>query len=366
MIINKNEELIKLCKALEKEAFFTLDTEFIRERTYYSKLCLIQVATEEIRAIIDPLADIDLTPFFELLQNPKVLKILHSSRQDIEIFYNLTGKIPTPIYDTQITAMVFGFGESVGYGKLVQHYFGKELDKSSRLTDWAKRPLTERQVQYAISDVTYLVDIYHNLKKQTFELNRQEWVAEELKSITNPKLYKPSPDTAWQKLKEKPRDEKKLATLKALAKWRELKAMELDRPRRHIISDPVLVEIAKLYPEQQNNISQIRGMKYSGEIFNVLKNLPKVKEEKSKHSENPKRNIVSMLNILLRIQCEKHNVATKLVANKGDVAKISRGETDTHTLNGWRYDVFGKYAVQLVNGQIGFKIEDGELVIYPL
>ena len=186
MIIDKNENLTELCKALEKQPFFTIDTEFIREKTYYSKLCLIQVANEEVKAIIDPLADIDLTPFWDLLQNPSILKVFHSSRQDIEIFHNITGKIPTPIYDTQITAMVFGFGESVGYRKLVKHYCGKELDKSSRLTNWAKRPLDDRQIKYAISDVTYLVEIYKRLKEDTKKAGREKWVAEELKSITNP------------------------------------------------------------------------------------------------------------------------------------------------------------------------------------
>jgi len=364
MIITKTENLQELCDKLAQEPFFALDTEFFREKTYYPKLCLIQVATKEIKAIIDPLADdIDLSPFYELLQNNSVKKIIHSSRQDIEIFYYLTGEVPKNIYDTQIASMVCGFGESISYEKLVNYYCDAELDKSVRLTDWTNRPLSAKQINYALSDVIYLVDIYEKLIENIKIAKRETWIEEEMNLITNKELYVSNPDEIWKKIKKKPPEKKKRVVLKELAKWRELKAIELNIPRKHVLNDNTLINMAKCYP---TNLQNLKKTRYNNEIKELINNISDFQIDETTYYEPESQNLFSLIKILLKIKCEEYNVASKIIISKEDMIKFINGERDLSVLSGWRYDIFGQYALQLIDGEIvlGVKDKDVEIIIF--
>ncbi len=259
--ITTQKELAAFCKSVAQEEFLTVDTEFIREKTYFPRLCLIQIAGSEKAAIIDPLAkDIDLAPVFELLQNPKIVKVFHAARQDIEIFYLLSKKIPAPIFDTQVAAAVCGFGESAGYESLVNQIVGKEIDKSSRFTDWSARPLSEKQLAYALSDVTHLRVIYEKLKKKIEDTGRTTWIAEEHVYLSDPALYDANPDEAWKRLRVGNLKPKHLAVLRELARWREHEAIKHDVPRGRIVKDDVLVELALSAPRKEADLSRIRSI----------------------------------------------------------------------------------------------------------
>lgn len=368
MIIENTKKLTDICKRFEKCEFVTLDTEFIREKTYYPVLCLIQIASKDEAYCIDPMAaDLDLAPLFDLLQNKKVLKVFHAARQDVEIFYHLTGKVPEPIFDTQIGAMVCGFNESVSYQQLVQELTGVSLDKSMRYTDWSKRPLSEKQIQYALCDVTHLVHVFEALKGQLKQSGRMAWLAEETAVLTNPRTYNVDESMVWQKYKTPFNKPQQLHVFAKVAEWREKTAKVKNKPRRHILKDEVLLELAAAHPESKQELERLRGLpngfeksSYATEILEVI-NLAMtdkagvyVPSSKRPVLTNGQRNLSELLKFLLAVVADELGVASKVIASSDDIADFILGVKDAKILNGWRYDVFGKKAQALKQGKISF------------
>ena len=365
-MINTTEALAKLCVQLANERYVTVDTEFIREKTYFPKLCLVQIAGKEGGFAVDPLAKgIELAPFFELLASEKVLKVFHASRQDIEIFFQLTGKVPTPIFDTQIAAMVCGYGESVGYEPLVAKLVGAQIDKSSRFTDWAHRPLSEKQMNYAISDVTHLRPVYEKLVEQIKAADRMKWIKEEMASLYDTAKYEPNPDEVWKKLKYRSRSPKFLATLREVAKWRELEARKSDVPRQRLVKDDTLVEVAAAAPKTPEELQKVRGIgthlstrkiKTLLDAIEFARSLPPEEYPKVEHRKPLPAGsdaLVELLKALLKIKCDEQGVAQKLVAGKEDLEDMVAGKSEEiPALHGWRYQVFGQYAEALLKGKI--------------
>ncbi len=367
-LIQTFEDLKNLCLELQTKEFITLDTEFVREKTYFPKLCLIQVGYREDAAIIDPMAhNLNLEPFFDVLQNENVLKVVHSGRQDIEIFYNLTGKTPKPVFDTQIAASVCGFGRSIGYGALVEAITKTELDKTSRLTDWSLRPLDEKQLEYALRDVTFLIFCYDYLKQYLKDHNRESWIEEETKELLDPKLYENDPDTAWLKIKHSAHSGRFLSALKELAAWRERRAMKYNVPKRSIIKDEALVAIASSLPKTMEELKQVRnirsdiiGGKLATEILEVLdsarhssitSDLRKI--EKERHVKIPcgAMALTEVLKLLLKIKCDQEGVIETVVGGEEDIKNLACGnDKDNPLLTGWRYELFGKDALAFRKG----------------
>ncbi len=365
--IQTSSELADLCEKLAQEPYVAVDTEFIREKTYWPRLCLIQIASDNDEACIDPLAmDLDMSPLFALLNNPEVVKVFHSARQDVEIFYNLTGKVPLPLFDTQIAAMVCGFGESVSYQNLCASLVGVNLDKSQRFTDWSHRPLAPKQVEYALCDVTYLRDVYKKLKEKLESEGRTNWVDEEMAFITASDTYRIDPNEAWLKIKTNSKDRRFLAILKELAKWRELEAQRINRPRKRILFDENLVELALCRPKDRYEISNMRGLpkgiadsRYSGAILDAIEigkaTLPEKCPEVKNRLDAPKgkRALVEMLHILLTIKSEEYDVAPKLIATSEDILHIAiDGKPNVPAMTGWRREVFGEDALALKGGDL--------------
>ena len=314
-LITQTPELEKLCQQLSTQEFITVDLEFLREHHYYAQLCLIQIGSERTCAIIDPLAkDISLFPFFELMQNPNVIKVFHSGRQDIEIIYHLSGKIPTPLFDTQIAAMALGFGESISYESLVAYILHQSLDKTNRLSDWSKRPLTDSQLNYALSDVTHLIEIYRHLSQRLKQTNREEWIKEEMEILTSPQTYDINPQEAWTKIKHRSHSAHFLTLLKELAAWRELRSQTKNTPRQSYIKDEMLLNICAMNPQTKEELCQIRNLrpdiakgKLGDEILNVLeycRQIPKeefVTPPKIKELPNKSGALFELLKLLLKI-----------------------------------------------------------------
>ena len=376
MLISTTAELQNLCQSLTAQKFITVDSEFVREKSYFPKLCLIQVAWQDGAAIIDPLApNMDLSCFLEVLQNPDVLKIFHSGRQDIEIFYQLSGKIPHPVFDTQIAAMVCGFGSSVSYGNLVQAVCKVELDKSSRLTDWGKRPLDNKQLEYALKDVTYLVDCYRYLDKYLQEHQRQDWIKEELADLCDEKLYKPDPDNAWLKIKHSIHSPRFLCLLKELAAWRERRAIKHNTPRHTIIRDEMLVNIASVAPQTEQELAKVRNIpadvvrgKLGKEILQTVNRaldmpfsgeLKKIEQARQVQIPPSASALVEVLKLLLKIKSEQHQVVAQLIADEQNLRDIACGNHDktNPALLGWRYDIFGQYALSFRKGNSVIKYD---------
>ena len=378
-LIKTNKELKEACKTLSKAKFITIDTEFIREKTYWSQLCLIQVCSGELELIIDPLEEeIDLTPFIKILNKKSILKILHSGRQDIEIFYKISGKIPYPIFDTQIAAMVCGFGDSVGYEKLVDKVLRKKIDKSSRFSNWAKRPLTKKQLNYAIGDVTHLYEIYPILNDRLKEKKRTKWLDEELKILTSESTYDTNPEQAYKRLKIRGYDVKTRGVTFQLAKWREEKAQKNDLPRGRVLRDDIIYELASMKPKSVNEIMSLRsfanGLRLKEDRINEIQeqiliglslnseSIPKLPERrKLPHGTNSR---VSLLKILLNSISEESGVAQKLIASTQDLEDlISNDLADIKTLKGWRFDLFGKRALDFKNGKVAITMEENNVVL---
>lgn len=378
--ITSTKELKSFCKKISKESFITVDTEFMRERTYYPKLCLIQVAGKTDHAIIDPLAeDIDLAPFDELLLNPNIRKVLHGCRQDIEIFYFRLGKVPENIFDTQIAAMVCGFQESISYEALVKKYTDGTLDKTHRFTDWSVRPLSDAQMVYAIADVTYLYEIYEKMISFIGHNGRMGWVEEEMDSMKNPMLYHTMPDDAWKRIKARSNKPRFLAVLREIAAWREELAQRKDIPRTRIFRDDVLLQIAATMPdtpeklEKTRNISQ--GFSRSDEGKALLDAV--IRGIKAKKSDCPDRAdtkeypsyinpIVELLRVLLKFKSDDCDVAPSMLANGDDLKKIAFEKNpqdcdDIPCMHGWRFDIFGRDAIALKNGELALSIVNGRL-----
>ena len=378
-LIKTNKELEEACKKLNKAKFITIDTEFIREKTYWSQLCLIQVCSGELEFIIDPLEeDIDLKPFIKILNKKSILKVFHSGRQDIEIFFKISGKIPSPIFDTQIAAMVCGFGDSVGYEKLVDKLLRKKIDKSSRFSNWAKRPLTNKQLNYAIGDVTHLFEIYPILNDALKEKKRTRWLDEELKILTSENTYNTDPELAYKRLKIRGYDLKTRGVTFQLAKWREERAQNNNLPRGRVIRDDIIYELSSMKPKSINEIMGLRsfsnGLRLKENVINEIQeqiliglslkeeNLPKLPEKrKLPHGTNSR---VSLLKILLNSISEENEVAQKLIASTQDLEDlIADDSADIKTLKGWRYDLFGKKALDFKNGKVAITMEENNVIL---
>ncbi len=381
-IVTTTSELEKLCREWSRQPFLTIDTEFLREKTYYSKLCLMQVGTPGGSAwAIDPIeGNLDLSPLFELLFDEKILKVIHSGRQDLEIFYNLTGKIVQPLFDTQIAAMVCGYGDSIGYENLVRGITGKSLDKSVQFTDWSKRPLSQRQIDYALGDVTHLVEIYNKLDAELEKKGRTEWVFEEEETLTSPDTYNNDPAEAWKRIKLRSPKPRMLVVLQPLAAWREKKAQDRDIPRSWVLRDETLADLAAQTPETIDQLKKIRGISAEMAAGNTGKAILEIIQkalatDKKDWPRAEERKIlppqagatVDILKMLLKIQCAEHNVATKLVASQEDLEIIATQKSpDTPVMKGWRYDVFGRDAMELKAGKLAVGLRGNVITKYRI
>jgi len=366
-IITTNQDLLDLCTQLQTHDYVTVDTEFMRESTYWPDLCLIQIASDAQEAIIDPLADgLDLAPLFDLMNNPNVLKVFHAARQDIEIFHKLSGKIPAPIFDSQVAAMVCGFGEQVSYSMLVKKITNQELDKSSRFTDWAKRPLSDKQLKYAIGDVTHLRDIYKQLNKDLERNNRPAWLDEEKTTLTSSETYCIEPKDAWKRLKMRVKSRRALGLLVELAEWREALAQKANIPRGRVLKDDALFDIANQAPQNVKELGQLRtvseGFARSDKGKQVLE---AVKRGKNKDIEDipPLKKgtpldaqamaVCELLRVLLKAVAAKNGVAPKMIATANDLERLALSDTaKIQALKGWRYDLFGKDALRIKHGEL--------------
>ncbi len=380
-IVESTAVLTDLVSVLEGAPYLALDTEFMRDQTYWPKLCLIQVAAPGIEAIIDPLADgIDLAPFYELLKKPGIVKVLHASRQDIEIFHQQGGMIPDPLFDSQIAAMVCGFGDAASYETLCRKIAHVEIDKSSRFTDWSRRPLSQKQLDYAIGDVTHLRTIYEYLKKQLEKTNRAAWVQEEIEALQDPALYALHPETAWKRLKPRTSNKRFLAMLAALAAWREREAQTRDIPRGRVLKDEALMEIAAHPPDSADALERIRavpkgfaasrlgkGLMEAAEEGKTAKPPEPLSEDRPRRRREPSQAAVDLLKTLLRLRAEAVGVAPRLIANADDIERLAAQEDEgVPALHGWRAQVFGNDALALRKGDLAIALEGGEAVVVEL
>ncbi len=376
-IITKSEDVKAFCKELSKHEFITIDTEFLREKTYYPKLCLIQLSSPDKQArAIDPLAeDINLKPLFDLLADEKVIKVFHSARQDLEIFYNLTGKVVAPVFDTQIAAMVCGYGDSVGYENIVRQITGHQVDKSSQFTNWSLRPLSEKQITYALGDVTHLCDVYLSLKAELEKRGRISWVEQEDKTLTNPEIYANDPYKAWERIKIRSPKAKSLAVLRELAAWRELQAQKRDIPKPWILRDDVLVDMANQAPRDKKQLAKIRNISKDVAEGKMGKQLLEVIEKALKSPKDswpiPRKKeqipssalaIIDILKMLLKVQSAQHGVAAKIIASTSDIEAIAMDDkADVPALKGWRREIFGEDAIAVKHGKIAIGLKNGKI-----
>jgi len=376
-MIETTAELAAACETLASGEYLTIDTEFLRETTFWPQLCLIQMAGPDIAVIVDPMAkDIDLAPFFELMANTDVVKVFHAARQDIEIIYNLGKLIPHPIFDTQVAAMVCGFGDSVSYDQLVSRIKNVHIDKSSRFTDWSRRPLSEKQLDYALADVTHLRDVYLHLKAQLEREGRSLWLTEEMAILEAKETYDIHPDDAWQRLKMRLKKPIELAVLQKVAAWREREARSRNVPRGRILKDDGLYEIAQQQPKDVEALSRLRtipkGWERSAagtailEAVNAALELPKADMPKlPRQNQAPEgaQAAGEMLKVLLKLIAEKQGVAAKIIANSDDLERIaSEGQNaDVGALKGWRRELFGDTALKLINGEVALRFVDRKI-----
>ena len=380
-LISESSALADFCARQADSEFITVDTEFIRERTYWPQLCLVQVGGPEELAAVDALApDLDLAPLKALLLDPGALKVFHSARQDLEIFYHLWGALPAPIFDTQVAAMVCGFGESVAYDTLARKLVGAKLDKASRFADWAHRPLTARQLRYALSDVDHLRPIYRQLAKHLAKNRRGEWLSEEMALLTDPGTYDTDPWNAWRRLKTRSSNPRYLAVLRSLAAWRETEAQRRDVPRGRVLRDEQLFDIAAHIPETPEALARSRGLNRemaTGRFGRAI--LAAVQEGKAVPDEDcpqaperfePPKGIgpmIDLLRVLLKMRCEQEDVAQRLVASTSDLELIAAGPSpDVPALKGWRYEIFGKDALALKEGRLALGIEGRKVRAVPV
>lgn len=376
-LISDTCELAAFCARIAKSPFITVDTEFMRERTYWPKLCVVQLGGAEEAAAIDALAEgIDLAPVFELMENRDLLKVFHAGRQDLEIFYHLTGKLPQPIFDTQIAAMVCGFGDAAGYETLVTKLTRARLDKASRFTDWSARPLTERQIAYALDDVTYLRKVYEKLGKKLAQNGRAEWLAEEIVTLTSPETYDPNPEEVFRRIKTRSASPRYLAVLREIAAWREIEAQRLDLPRSHVLRDESMVEIAHHMPTTPADLARTRGvgrrLAEGSAGAALLAALARGKALAEKDCPQPVDRpqmpnglgpVTDLLKVLLKMKAEESGAAQRLVASSDDLDLIAAfgEEADVPALRGWRREVFGEDALKLCRGEIGLAVRGRRL-----
>ncbi len=380
-LICDNETLIAACARLREAEYVTLDTEFLRDKTYWPQLCLIQVAGPDEAHAIDPLApDLDLSPFFALLADSTVLKVFHAARQDVEIFHRLTGRVPEPLFDTQVAAMVCGFGESVGYEALASRLARARVDKSMRFTDWSQRPLSDRQLDYALADVIPLRTVYEKLRRRLEERNRASWIDEEMQRLTSPDTYDLDPRQAWRRLKVRSSKPRFLAVLQELAAWRELAAQSRDLPRNRVLRDEALLELAAHTPRGVADLARARGVTkgvaegpMGREILAAIETGRAVPEAEApvprERLELPRgaAALVDLLKVLLKACCDQEEVAQKLVASTQDLEALA---VDDHApvpaLEGWRWEVFGQQALRLKHGEMALAVRQDRVTLVPV
>jgi len=381
-LISDTATLAALCTRLADADFVTVDTEFMRENTFFPDLCLVQIAGGGEAAAIDPKATgIDLKPLLDLLTEAEVLKVFHAGGQDLEIIYNLTGKTPAPYFDTQIAAMALGQGEQVSYTNLVQSFLGVAIDKGARFTDWARRPLNDRQLDYAIGDVTHLATLFPKMLEKLRKSGRGGWLDEEMARATDPATYANDPETAWVRLRLPSRKPEVLGRLKALAAWREREAKGKDVPRGRIVKDETLGDLAGQPPRTQADLAKVRGLSATWGVNDIGKRLMAAiadavplppDEMPAREAARPGLStegalIADLLKLLLKIRAKEANVAPKLIVRGDELDAIAGGvRSGLPVLDGWRFEVFGKDAIALVDGQLGFAVQDGRLKMSAL
>jgi len=379
-VITTTDALASLCRRLADAPFVAVDTEFMRERTFRAQLCLVQIASPDEEAVIDPLAEgIDLTPLDELMVTSPVPKVFHSARQDIEIFFCRTGRTPLPLFDTQLAAAVCGFGDSVGYESLAARLVGAKIDKSSRFSDWAQRPLAPRQLTYALADVTHLREIYRKLKVRLEGTGREHWLNEEIAILSDPATYRIEPTAAWQRLRARSSNPRFLATVRELAGWRETEAEARDLPRSRLLKDETLLEVAGMAPTTVEALARARGVgrgfaegRHGAEVLKAvaraaslpIADCPRVVTEDAVPGIGP---VVELLRVLLKARCEEYEVAARLVASSADLEAIAaRDDAAVPALNGWRREVFGNAALALKRGELALAVSGKRLRVVPM
>ena len=370
--------LDEFCRRAATSPFITVDTEFMRERTYWAQLCLVQVATGDEAVAIDALAPgLDLSPLLGLLDDPRVLKVFHAARQDLEIFHHLTGRVPDPLFDTQVAAMVCGFGDAVSYETLAGQLAGARIDKSARFTDWAQRPLSERQVAYALADVTHLRRAYGALAKRLTQTGRASWLQEEMATLLDPATYRMDPELAWQRLKPRSGKPRLVAVLKEVAAWREREAQRRDTPRNRVLRDETVMDIAGHAPVSTDELARMRGLskgfaegRLGEDVLEAVRRglampesaIPAVPQP----ADMPRGTgqIVELLKVLLKMKCDEHDVAQKLVATTADLERIAADDqADVPALHGWRREIFGNAALALKHGELALTLRNKQIVL---
>jgi ribonuclease D len=377
-LITNTEDLADLCTRLAKSDFVAVDTEFMRENTYWPELCLVQIANTEEAAAVDPMADgIDLTPLLDLLtQNEEVLKVFHAGGQDVEIIFNATGRTPHPIFDTQIAMMAISQSEQIGYSNLVESWLGLTIDKGARFTDWSRRPLTERQIEYAIGDVTHLSKIFPKILKRLMKTGRGEWLDQEMERLADPEHYRNDPGLAWKRIKAAGRNPQMLGRLKSIAAWREHEAQNKNIPRGRIARDETLADLASHPPKQQADLAKVRGLSQGWKDNEIGKRLMATiaNSEPLPDDELPPRTprgaplgkegalVADLLKLLLKIRAREIDAAARLLARSDELEMLAAGvRKNLVMLQGWRFGVFGKDALDLVEGKLAFAVEHGKL-----
>ncbi len=380
-IITTSEELAAACKRLAAHDYVTVDTEFLRESTFWPILCLIQLAGPDDEMVVDVMAKgIDLAPFFALMGDESVTKVFHAARQDIEIVYHLGNLIPNPVFDTQIAAMVCGYGDSIAYDQLVNRINGAHIDKSSRFTDWSRRPLSQKQLDYALADVTHLRDVYHSLLEDLAESNRTHWVAEEMETLTAVRTYDMPVEEAWKRLKMRVRKPRDFAIMRFAAEWREKEARSRDIPRGRVLKDDAIQAIAQQRPKDIGALGRVRTVpngfersRHAASLMEVIAAAMAIPENELLPVPRPSRSpegsgaATEMLKVLLKLTVEKHGVAAKVIATVDDLEKIAANDdADVSALKGWRRDMFGENALRLKNGELALGFENRKIALIDL
>ena len=377
VVITRTDELQALCDALATAPYVTVDTEFMRETTFFPKLCLVQLAGPDRAAVVDPLADgIDLAPFYDLMANPGVMKVFHAARQDAEIVFNASGHAPAPLFDTQVAAMVLGYGDQIAYDQLVLRITGARIDKSSRFTDWSRRPLTDKQLRYALGDVTHLREVGVVLAEQLAERGRDAWIAEEMTVLSSAETYELRPEDAWRRLKMRLRKPEELAVMRAVAAWRERMARERDVPRNRVLKDDAIYEIAQQLPRDAAALGRLRavpnGFERSRGVAGLLDAVSEALDQPREEMPRlPRRepipewvgSAVELLRVLLRLTADREGVVPRLIASADELETLAHKgeEADVRALTGWRRSLFGEHALRLVRGELALRFVEGKV-----
>lgn len=380
VLITDTASLAALCERLGHEPVVTVDTEFMRERTYWPELCVVQLGSPNDTAVVDALAPgLDLAPLGTLLANPRVTKVFHAARQDVEIFVLKFGAVPTPLVDTQVAAMVAGFGDQVGYDTLVASLTGGHIDKSHRFSDWSARPLSSAQVAYAAADVTHLRLVYDKLMERLSREGRLEWVAEEMAALADPATYRAEPERMWERLRARTSNRRMLGMLRAIAAWREREAQRANIPRGRMLKDESLLELAAVAPTDAAGLARVRGIskgfadgKQGASLLAAMAEARALPEDQlpsppaDKNGPRPSPALVALLKVLLAASCEGHDVAPRLVASSDDLDRIAVGETDVPALHGWRQRIFGDQAIALRDGKLALGVAGKRIKTIPI